>query len=382
MEKALSHGAGVGNPDKRQFSRFINFFGPLLGLIAVILFFAVLLGIQDVRQLMELKGKSGLGEFFSTLKLALTTPAEFVSDPADLERATIFRGFAAFLSGANFKIILTQTVIVAICALGMTMIIVSGGIDLSIGSSVALTSVVGASLILKGYSPVLVVVFTILTGGLIGLTNGGAIAGLRMMPFIVTLGMMGAARGTAKWIGKNQTVNYPDSPLSKIMAPEAPLNLFPLPMGVWIAIGLAILMSVVMRRTVFGRYIFAIGSNELAARLSGIRVRLYKAIIYSVAGLFFGLAGLMQLSRLNQGDPSVAIGLELDAIAAVVIGGASLNGGSGSILGSMIGALIMAVLRNGSQQSGWPTYMQEIIIGIVIILAVGLDKLRQSRAKG
>jgi ribose transport system permease protein len=119
----------------------------------------------------------------------------------------------------------------------------------------------------------------------------------------------------------------------------------------------------------------------LAARLSGIRVRMYKAVIYAVAGLFFGLAGLMQLSRLTQGDPSVAIGLELDVIAAVVIGGASLNGGSGSILGSMVGALIMAVLRNGSNQSGWPTYMQEIIIGIVIILAVGLDKLRQGRAK-
>ena len=149
-------------------------------------------------------------------------------------------------------------------------------------------------------------------------------------------------------------------------------------MGVWIAIGLAVVMSIMMRRTVFGRYIFAIGSNELAARLSGIRVRMHKAIIYSVAGLFFGLAGLMQLSRLTQGDPSVAIGLELDVIAAVVIGGASLNGGSGSIFGSMIGALIMAVLRNGSNQMGWPTYMQEIIIGAVIVLAVGLDRLRQS----
>ena len=140
-------------------------------------------------------------------------------------------------------------------------------------------------------------------------------------------------------------------------------------------------MSVVVRQTVFGRYIFAIGSNEATARLCGIRVQLHKALIYSLAGLFFGLSGLMQLSRLTQGDPTVAIGLELDIIAAVVIGGASLNGGTGSILGSMIGALIMAVLRNGSNQMGWPTYMQEIIIGCVIILAVGLDKLRQSRTK-
>jgi ribose transport system permease protein len=146
---------------------------------------------------------------------------------------------------------------------------------------------------------------------------------------------------------------------------------------VWITVALAMVMVIVMRRTVFGRYLFAIGANEAAARLSGIRVRLQKVIIYTVAGLFFGLSGLMQLSRLTQGDPTVAIGLELDIIAAVVIGGASLNGGTGSILGSMIGALIMAVLRNGSNQMGWPTYMQEIIIGAVIILAVGLDKVRQ-----
>ena len=138
-------------------------------------------------------------------------------------------------------------------------------------------------------------------------------------------------------------------------------------------------MALVMRRTVFGRYIFAIGANEAAAHLSGIRVNLYKTLIYAVAGLFIGLAGLFQFSRLTQGDPTVAIGLELDIIAAVVIGGASLSGGTGSILGSMIGALIMAVLRNGSNQMGWPTYVQEIIIGVVIIIAVGLDKLRQSR---
>jgi len=288
-----------------------------------------------------------------------------------------------FLTGSNFKIIFTQTVIVAIGALGMTMIIVSGGIDLSVGSVVALTSVVGATVLVDKYSPLTAALVTILTGGAIGLINGTIISGLRMMPFIVTLGMMGVARGTAKWLAGNQTVNAPPTPINDIMAlgkhPEDLQNFLPLPTGVWIAIGLAVATSVVMRQTIFGRYIFAIGSNEATARLCGIRVQLQKAIIYSLAGLFFGLSGLMQLSRLTQGDPTVAIGLELDIIAAVVIGGASLNGGTGSILGSMIGALIMAVLRNGSNQMGWPTYMQEIIIGIVIILAVGLDKLRQSR---
>jgi len=286
-----------------------------------------------------------------------------------------------FLTGANFKIILTQTVIVAVGALGMTMIIISGGIDLSVGSIVALTSVVGASLLVKHASPALAVTVTILAGGAMGLINGTIIGAFRMMPFIVTLGMMGVARGGAKWLADNQTVNPPETRVNHIMALVAPDQLLPLPQGVWIAVGLAVLMSVVMRRTVFGRYIFAIGSNEATARLCGIRVQLQKVLIYSLAGLFFGLAGLMQLSRLTQGDPTVAIGLELDIIAAVVIGGASLNGGTGTILGSMIGALIMAVLRNGSNQMGWPTYMQEIIIGCVIILAVGLDKLRQSRAK-
>ena len=201
-----------------------------------------------------------------------------------------------------------------------------------------------------------------------------------MMPFIVTLGSMGVARGLAKWLSGSQTVNYPDSPLNNFMAVGDPDRLFPLPPGVWVIVALAVATSVFMSQTVFGRHIFAIGSNEATARLCGIKVQPMKVLIYGLAGLFFGLAGLMQLSRLTQGDPSAAVGLELDVIAAVVIGGASLSGGTGTILGSMIGALIMAVLRNGSSQMGWPTYTQEIIIGIVIILAVGLDKLRQRKA--
>ena len=286
-----------------------------------------------------------------------------------------------FLTGANFKIILTQTVIVAIGTLGMTIIIVSGGIDLSVGSTVALTSVVGAWALMKGYSPFVAAGMTIFVGGLVGLTNGLAIGWLRMMPFIVTLGMMGVARGSAKWLSASQTINPPETHINSIMELKEPTQLFPLPIGVWIALGLAILMALVMRRTVFGRYIFAIGGNEAVTRLCGIRVGLQKGIIYTLAGLFFGIAGLMQFSRLTQGDPTVAIGLELDIIAAVVIGGASLSGGTGSIFGSMIGALIMAILRNGSNQMEWPTYRQEIIIGIVIIIAVAVDKLRQQKMK-
>lgn len=284
-----------------------------------------------------------------------------------------------FLTYNNFKIIFTQTVIVAIGALGMTLIIVSGGIDLSVGSAIALTSVVGAMLIQHGHNAATVLIAVVLSGSFIGLLNGLAIAGLRMTPFIITLGTLGVARGTAKWLADNQTVNYDSSAINNWMTTADPFSLA-LPSGVWVAISLAVLTAILLRNTVFGRHIFALGSNEATARLCGIPTTRLKVLIYAVAGGFFGLAGLFQLSRLRQGDPTVAVGLELDIIAAVIIGGASLNGGVGTILGSMIGALIMAVLRNGSQQMGWPTYFQEIIIGLVIIVAVFVDRLRRNHA--
>lgn len=286
-----------------------------------------------------------------------------------------------FYTGANWKNIFTQTVIVAVGALGMTLIIVSGGIDLSVGAVVALTSVVGARLLEQKVGPVWVILATLGVGGLIGLFNGLIIAWFRMLPFVVTLGMMGIARGVAKWLAGNQTVNFDnDTVVVPLMEKIQPDSFFPLPPGVWLTLALTACVAVMLQRTVFGRYIFAIGSNEATARLCGISVRSQKLKVYGLAGLLFGLAGLLQLSRLTQGDPSVAAGLELDIIAAVVIGGASLNGGSGSVLGSVIGALIMAVLRSGSSQMNWPNYVQEIIIGIVIILAVGLDRFRQSRS--
>lgn len=342
----------------------LNRLGAFFGLVLVAVLFAALLALKDIGDQKQKDGLTGSG---SWMKAAQACP---------------FDGLKAFLGVTNIKTVLAQTVIVAIGALGMTMIIISGGIDLSVGSLVALTSVLGATLLVQGWPPGTVIAITILAGGLVGLVNGALIAGLRMMPFIVTLGMMGVCRGLAKWVAGNQTVNSPTgSPVNNLMKMEHLDRFFPLPTGVWIALALAVVMMIVMRQTIFGRYIFAIGSNEATARLCGIRVPLQKVFIYSLAGLFFGCAGLMQLTRLTQGDPSGAAGLELDIIAAVVIGGASLSGGTGSILGSMIGALIIQTLRNGSSLMNWPTFTQEIIIGVVIILAVGLDRLRQSRMK-
>lgn len=344
--------------------RLFSALGPFFGLVLVVVLFIAMLALKDISDQMERDGLRGWSGWTQAAKVSS------------------YDGLRAFTSVANFKTVLSQTVIVAIGALGMTMIIVSGGIDLSVGSAVALTSVLGATLLSKGSSTASAIAVTILAGGVVGLINGTLIAGLRLMPFIVTLGMMGVARGLAKWFAGNQTVNYPvDSAVNDLMKMDDFDHLFPLPQGVWIALVLAALMAVVMRQTVFGRYIFAIGSNEATARLCGVRVPLQKVFIYSLAGLFFGCTGLMQLTRLTQGDPSGAVGLELDIIAAVVIGGASLSGGSGSILGSMIGALIIQTLRNGSSLMNWPTFTQEIIIGIVIILAVGLDRYRQSRAR-
>jgi ribose transport system permease protein len=287
-------------------------------------------------------------------------------------------GLRAFLSVENARMVLTQTVVVAMAALGMTLIIVSGGIDLSVGSGVALTGVLTATWLGAGWPTGLAVGCGLLSGGLVGMVNGALIAGCRMMPFIVTLGTMGVCRGLAKWVANNQVVNVPEqSPVNLWMAPAESGQWMLVPPGVWVTLVLGTLLALILRHTLFGRHLFAVGATEAAAAYSGIRVAWLKFRTYGLAGLFFGCAGVLQMTRLSQGDPSGAVGLELDVIAAVVLGGASLNGGSGSIVGSLVGALTIQVLRNGSSLMLWPTFMQEIIIGLVIILAVGLDGWRR-----
>jgi ribose transport system permease protein len=285
-----------------------------------------------------------------------------------------------YLSLRNLRIVLSQTVIVALGAIGMTLIIVGGGIDLSVGSSIALTSVVTALALREGWGPLSAISGALAAGGAVGLVNALAITRLKVVPFIATLGMLGVARGAAKWVAGEQTVNAPPTWVNELAVTFPSPEWLVLAPGLWLTLVLAVVVAVVLRRTVFGRHVFALGSNEAAARACGIHTDRLKLQVYSLAGLFFGLAGVMQMSRLRQGDPTVAAGVELDVIAAVVIGGGSLAGGEGGILGSMIGALIMAFLRNGSQQMGWPNYIQEIIIGVIIVIAVALDRLRSARS--
>jgi ribose transport system permease protein len=284
-----------------------------------------------------------------------------------------------YLSLRNLRTVLAQTVIVAIGAIGMTIIIISGGIDLSVGSAIALTGVITALGINAGWPVTVALAVGILVGGVVGVVNGVAITRLRVVPFIATLGMLGVARGVAKGLAGSQTVNVPDTWANDLLLTIPKHQWLLVAPGVWIAIILAIAAAVMLQRTVFGRRVFALGSNEAAARACGIATDRLKICIYGLAGLLFGLAGVMQMSRLRQGDPTVAAGLELDIIAAVVIGGGSLSGGEGSILGAMVGALIMAFLRNGCQQVGWPNYIQEIIIGALIVFAVAIDRWRSSR---
>ena len=285
----------------------------------------------------------------------------------------------SFLSLYNFKNVATQTVIVGLGAVGMTFVIVSGGIDLSIGSVIALSSVVSAWSMLHGLGAVVAVLAGVACGALCGGLNGLLITRLKVVPFIVTLGMLGIARGAAKALADEQKIDADASWLANLMAKPQDWSFPVLPQGVWLMFALAAVMAFVLRKTVFGTRTFAIGSNEATARLCGVPVEGTKIAIYALCGSFAGLAGVLQFGRLTVGDPTTALGKELDIIAAVVIGGASLSGGTGSILGALIGAFLMSFLANGCNLMGVPNYAQEILIGVIIVVAVTIDQLRSRR---
>ncbi len=285
----------------------------------------------------------------------------------------------AFPSLHNLKTILTQAVIVGLGAIGMTFVIASGGVDLSVGSVIALSSVTTALCLREGAGASAALLAGLATGTACGALNGLLIARVRIVPFIATLGMLGVARGFAKYLADEQKIDAPASWLVTLMARPPGTRWLSLPPGVWLLLALALVLGLLLRRTVFGLHAVAIGSNESAARLCGVPVERTKLLVYTLSGACAGLAGVLQFARLTVGDPTTALGKELDVIAAVVIGGGSLAGGEGGILGSLAGALFMAALANGCNLTDVPNYVQEIGIGVIIVTAVALDRWRRRR---
>jgi ribose transport system permease protein len=320
-----------------------------------------------------------------------------------------------FLTAGNLRIITASSAVIAVGALGMTLIIISGGIDLSIGSAIALCATVLACGLKLDWNPWLSIGLTLLTGAALGALNGTLVSLLRVVPFIVTLGTMtaylGAGKIVADQVDKGQTVRPAvyepgdkrfeqnqvpvwlqqfTSVREKSLWPHKaaiPPAIFPvvdwfrLPTGIWLVLLFAAIVAVLLQRTVFGRYVFALGSNEATARLCGINVPLVRIAVYTLAGLFVGLAGIYQFSRLSSGNPTSGSGLELQIIAAVVIGGGSLNGGRGSVIGTLAGAGLIAVIKSGCTQLGISNPMQDVILGVIIVAAVTIDQLRQHRMR-
>ncbi|MGE0758058.1 MAG: ABC transporter permease [Pirellulaceae bacterium] len=294
-------------------------------------------------------------------------------------------GGGRFASIRNLRIVLNQSSIVAVASLGMTLIIIAGGIDLSAGTALTLCAAVLAYTLKHDVAPAWAVVLAVAVGTSCGVGNGLLISSLRVVPFIVTLGTMTIYLGIGRIIcdettiapGRDQIPSWLDS-LCSTRAPDLLDNGLPnIAPGVIWAGALGVLVVLLLRYTVLGRHIFAIGSNESTARLCGVNIFLTKVCVYALAGTFIGIAGVYHFATLKIGNPAEGLGLELQVIAAVVIGGGSLSGGRGSVLGSFTGAAIMSVIRSGCDQLEVPNPYQELIIGAIIITAVALDQWRK-----
>lgn len=280
-----------------------------------------------------------------------------------------------FLSKTNLSSVVRQTAVINLMALGMTLVIISGGIDLSVGAILAMGGLLGTMAMEKG-QPILVGIFIgILTGSACGFVNGLLTTRLKINPFIVTLGTLGIIRGTTLIISNGLPVHQIPPAFSYL----GEGNLLGVPFVLWVLIACALAMHVLLEHTRLGRYAFSIGSNEPAAVYAGIPVGFHTTAVYAIGGMLTGLAGMIEASRLMTGQPTAGQGYELQAIAAVVIGGGSLRGGEGSVIGTLIGAFIMGLLANGSDLLGISPYLQQAIIGAVIILAVSFDELRKRR---
>ena len=280
-----------------------------------------------------------------------------------------------FARQSNLLTMLRQTAVVGIAAVGMTFTIVLGGIDLSVGSAVALTTVVVAESLRAGMGPVAAAALGVLTGGVLGSCNGALIAGLKISPFIVTLGTMSILRGVAKGIADEQKIDADPRGLDALMQSHA--GSLALPSGVWLMLAATLFGVGLLTYTKIGRQIVAVGSNAETARLCGISIAKTTLFVYALAGLLVGLAGVLEFSTLTVGDPTDSVGLELEVIAAVVIGGGSLSGGQGSASGTLVGAMLLTVIKAGCTHLGFPNWVQEIFTGFIIVLAMSIDRLRQ-----
>ena len=282
-----------------------------------------------------------------------------------------------FLTMSNLVNVVEQTSINAIVAVGMTFVILSGGIDLSVGSIVALAGVVLGTALQSGQPLPIALTLGLAAGTACGLANGGLISWGGLPPFIVTLGMMSIARGAALLFTEGRPVSGFDASFRALATGRA--GVAPAPVIAMVLVYAA--AHVVLTRTTFGRYVYAIGGNEEATRLSGVAVRFHKTMVYGVSGLMSGVAAVMLTARLNSAQPIAGINYELDAIAATVIGGTSLMGGEGTLGGTLVGALIMGVLRNGLNLLGVSSFLQQIVIGGVIVVAVLLDTVLKRKTR-
>ena len=300
----------------------------------------------------------------------------------------IFVGFSFaspyFFTFNNVVGILISTAVNGLLALGVTFIIISGGIDLSVGTVMTLCSVMCAVVIKNWGFPIPIgVIVGILTGGLAGFVNGIMISKMKLPPFIATLGMLNVARGLSLVITDLSPIYFPlETGFSNITMGSVLGTIIPgfaIPNGVLIMFGCAVLASLILTKTVIGRYCLAIGSNEEAVRLSGVNVVFWKTSIYALSGLLVGIGGVVIAARLNSAQPALGVGYELDAIAAAVIGGTSMSGGEGTIVGTIIGAFIISTLTNGLRIMSVPQEWQIVVTGLIIISAVYLDILRRGK---
>jgi ribose/xylose/arabinose/galactoside ABC-type transport system permease subunit len=284
-----------------------------------------------------------------------------------------------FYAPANLELMARQAAIVCVAAIGMTIVIAAGGIDLSVGSIIALSTVAIAIALRAGFGPAAAALAGVGAGALCGLINGLLITQLQVIPFIVTLGTMLIVRGAAKGLAEERRIESPITWLNDLLRTDRGPLLVPL--GIWAVLAAALLVAAVLRYTRFGRHVFAIGSNERMARLCGVAIPRTKVMVYTLSGLLTGVAGLLQFSKLSVGDPTVGVGAELDVIAAVIIGGGSLTGGRGSVAGTIMGAAIMTIIQIGCSQKGLANWVQQIVTGAIIVIAVALDRVRSAKGR-